>query len=307
MQALQKKKALRMIRGSGQAAVTQYSCGVVDEAKKTGVLITVIKRDPKTGKKRTVNRKPRKVHRDLFDVFGDTHVSAGRGKYIDLKAFLDGDKTHVVGAQFVNPYLREDGAYPTIIEVFKQDIGKAVLAKQRSSVARSRQEGTHLLWHGRRVSDDFVVTSDWFTEEQIWKMGQRQNSELLKALKKSRSGRQGATHRSAREKFLHDLDVLRRATCVLDVATGEVEFRGGATPYSKPLEQCGFAIDKRFLTTGVDANGDEVGEYFYRLVIGRSDPHILPRTSWQYEGTTSMVAFRDDKARQAVCEARRAS
>ncbi|KKK48329.1 hypothetical protein LCGC14_3146200, partial [marine sediment metagenome] len=49
-----------MIRGSGEDAVTHYSCGVVDEAKKTGVNIIVVKRDSH-GKKKDVERKPRKV------------------------------------------------------------------------------------------------------------------------------------------------------------------------------------------------------------------------------------------------------
>ena len=98
------------------------------------------------------------------------------------------------------------------------------------------------------------------------------------------------------------LDVLRRATCVVHVANGEREFCGGATPYSKPLEQCGIALDKRFLTYGVK-NGDEFGDYFYRLVLGRPEPHILPRASWQYETPSSRVAFKDDAARRAARKA----
>lgn len=299
MQALRKKKALRMIRGSGESAVTHYSCGVVDEAKKNGVNILVVKRGARTGKKE-VQRKPRRVHRDPLDVFGETHELAGQGKYIALEAFPRGDKSQVVGAQHVNPYLRDDGAYPTIVEVFKRNIGNATLSKLRAKVTRSRHAGTHLLWQGRRSGDGAVAVSDWFTEEQVWERAQKLNPELVRMLRKSKSGRKGAKHRSAKEKFFHDLDVLRRATCVVDVTTGELEYRGGATPYSKPLEQCGFAIDKRFLTTGVDANGDETGQYFYRLVIGRPEPHVLPRVSWQYEGLASTVAFLDAKARKAV-------
>jgi len=299
MQAL-RKKALRMIRGSGENAVTHYSCGVVDEAKKTGVHVIVIKRDPKTGKKKEVTRPARKVHRDLLDEYGETHELSGTGKYISLEAFPKGNRTVVVGAQHVNPYLREDGAYPTIVEVFKQDIGNAVLSKLRATIARTRHAGTHLLWQGKRNSEGSVVTSDWFTAEQVWEKAQRLNPELLKMLKKSKSGIKGASHRTAKEKFFHDLDVLRRATCVVDVTSGEKEFRGGATPYSKPLEQSGFAIDKRFLTTGVDADGEETGQYFYRFAIGRPEPHVLPRKSWQYEGPTSTVAFRDEKAKRAV-------
>ncbi len=46
--------------------------------------------------------------------------------------------------------------------------------------------------------------------------------------------------------------------------------------------------------------GDELADYFYRLVIGRPEPHVLPRKSWKYEGITSAVAFKDNAAKLAV-------
>lgn len=297
-------KALRMIRGRGDNAVTHYSCGVVEQAKETGVKILVVRRNKSTGKKKEVPVDPRQVHReDPLAVYGETHDLAGQGKFIALEAFPKGDKTLVVGAQYVNPYLRDEGAYATIIETLKNNIGSATLSRLRGSIRHGRNPGTHILWNGKRNSDGHLAASDWFTKEDLWNKACKFNCDLLRILRKSKSGRKGASHKSARDKFFGNLDVLRRATCVISVTDGEREFCGGATPYSKPLEQMGFAIDKRFLTFGVDDDGNEAGQYYYRLVIGRSEPHVLRRTNWQYEGITSTVAFRDDKARKAVRKA----
>ena len=125
-------------------------------------------------------------------------------------------------------------------------------------------------------------------------------------LRKSKSGRKGVTHKPARQKFVDDLDVIRRATCVVNDATGERQLRGGATPYAYPLEQVEFAIDKRWLTDGWE-NGDETGRYYYRLATGRREPHTLSHTAWRYEGDTSRIAFLNDKVRQLVQRARRTS
>jgi hypothetical protein len=289
-----------MIRGKGENAVTQYSCGLLDQAKRTGVDILIVRKNSKTGKKEDHQVKPRQVHRDLLDTFGDTHELAGEGKFIALEAFPKGDKSRVVGAQHVNPYLREDGAYATIIEALKKDIGMTVLSRLRGSIRHGRNPGTHIVWDGRRDSDGFVAVSGWYTREEIWQMALAINPNLLRTLRKSKCGRKGASHKSPKEKFFGNLEVLRRATCVVNVTDGEREFCGGATPYSKPLEQCQAAIDKRFLTYGVDSDGEELGQYYYRFGIGRSEPHVLPRTHWKYEGITSTVAFKDDKARKAV-------
>jgi len=299
-----KQSALRMIRGKGDDAVTRYSCGVVEQAKEDGVNVIVMRRDKRSGKMVERAVKPRMVHRmDLLGVYGDTHDLAGEGKYISAEAFPNGTNQRIVGAQHVNPYLRDDGAYATIVEAFKSTIPKKVLAKLAARVASNRVSGVHLLWEGKRNADGFCpnAASEWMTAEDVWHLALKLNADLLKILRKSRSGRKGVkAHKSAQEKFFGDLDVLRRATCVVDVSTGEPQFRGGATPYSKPLEQCGFAIDKRFLTYGVDADGNELGQYYYRLVIGRPEPHSLPRSSWAYEGAGSSVAFKDETARRKV-------
>jgi len=97
------KKALCMIRGKGNNAVTHYSCGVMDQARKEHLKILIMKRDRKTGKMVPTAVDPRRpVHRDLLSAYCDTHELAGQGKYIDLKAFPKGSQTRVVGAQYVN-------------------------------------------------------------------------------------------------------------------------------------------------------------------------------------------------------------
>ncbi len=294
-------KALRMIRGKGENAVTCYSCGVVRQAKRDGVKVLVVRRNRRTGKKEEVAVQPRLVDRgDIRATFGDSHELAGQGKFIALKAYPKGDRSRVTGAQHINPYLRNEGAYATIVETLKHDIGVIALSRLRGSIHHGRNPGTHILWSGRRNSDDFLVASDWFTKEELWDMSCEFNGDLLRILRKSKSGVKGASHKSAKDKFFGNLDVLRRATCVVSVTDGEKEYCGGATPYSKPLEQVGFAIDKRFLTYGVGIDGEEVGQYYYRLVIGRSEPHVLNRSHWKYEGITSTVAFKDDSARKAV-------
>ena len=165
-------------------------------------------------------------------------------------------------------------------------------------------EGAHLLWEGRRDSDGCLAASDWMTAEELWALSKKVCPEMQNALRRSKSGRKKVrSHKSAREKFFGDLDALRRATCIVDVGTGNKDFRGGATPYSKPLEQAGFAIDKRFLTYGIDANGDEIAQYYYRMVIGRPEPHVLSRKSWAYEDVTSSVAFLNDAAKKKALAA----
>jgi len=292
-----KQAPIRMIRGHGDAAVTHYSCGAVDKAIHSGRAVIVIR----NGKE--VRSKARRVHReDPFSVYGDTHECAGDGKYISLKAFSD-DRQRIKGAQHINPYLREDGPYYSIIEAFKKSIGVRCLSQLSAKVAKSFDAGIHLLWEGKRTAEGFLVgaASAFMTVEEVWRLSLKVNSELQKVLRESKSGRKGVRfHKSPREKFAVDLDVLRRATCVVNVATGEREYRGGKTPYSKPLEQMGFAIDKRFLTYGVDANGNELAQYYYRMVIGRSEPYSLSKTSWAYEGLDSSVAFKDAAARRAV-------
>ncbi len=299
MQALSRKNALRMTRGSGDRTVTHYNAGVVEEAKENGVNILIAKLDRKTGKVTIVPKVPRMVHRpDFCGTFGETHEQAGEGKYINLDAYPKGDpESRIVhGAQHVNPYLRTDGCYATIVKVFHDSIGKSTLAKQKADVAFSRSRSDHLLWEGKRGADGFLATSAWLTDEEIWELACKINPDLLKTLRRSKSGRTDVVeHKSPQEKFVTDLDVMRRSTRKVDAATGDVEYTGGATPYAFTLEQSGFAIDQRFLTYGVDAGGLELAQNYYRMVIGRPEPHPLPKTSWSYLGSDSPIAYLNDK------------
>lgn len=307
MQALSRRNALRMTRGSGNGTVTHYNAGVIEDAKENGVGILVAKRDPKTQKVKIVLCAPRMVHRpDLPGTFGETHEQAGEGKYIHLNAYPNGDPTSrvVCGAQHVNPYLREEGCYTTIIRVFQNSIGKPVLARMRAKIFRTRARSDHLLWEGKRNAEGFLTASAWMTAERIWELACKINPDLLKTLRRSKSGRHDVgEHKSAREKFFTDLDVIRRATRKVDASTGDVSYTGGATPYAAPLEQCGFAIDQRFLTDGVDQDGTETAQYYYRMVIGRPEPHPLSKKSWAREGSGSRIAFLNDKVRRQASAA----
>lgn len=304
MQAL-RRNALRMVRGSGAGTVTHYNAGVIEEAKENGVAILVAETDKRTGKVRIVARWPRMVHRPkLTAVFGDTHSQAGEGKYIALGAYPNGDASSkvVIGAQYVNPYLKANGCYATIVQVFQSSmIG---LGKLRANICRTRSKSDHLIWEGRRNSDGFLVASEWLTPEEIWDTANKLNPSLQRVLRKSKSGRKDVTHRkSPKEKFFADLDVMRRATRVVDAATGEVIYSGGATPYAAPLEQSGFAIDRRYLSYGVDKDGVEQGRYYYRMVVGRPEPHYLPKPSWAHEGFNSTVAFLNKAAQAKIRKA----
>lgn len=300
--SLSRRKALCMTKGSGDNAVTHYNAAIAVAAKEQSVAVLIAKSDPNTGKVKIVPRSPRIVHRpDLCGKFCDTHEQAGEGKYIHLDAYPGGDPSSRVvrGAQHVNPYLKNDGVGATIVNVFRNNIGKPILAKLKAVVSHTRERGDHLLWEGRRDPDGCVAASDWMTEEQIWKLACKSNSGLLGMLRKSKSARRGVeTRKSAKGKFLIDLNVLRRATRTVDAATGDVKHTGGYTPYAAPLEQCGYAIDRRYLTFGVDANGVELAQYYYRMVIGRSSPYPLPKKSWATLGTDSSTAYLNKRSQK---------
>ena len=300
-----KHAPIPMIRGrGGPNAVTHYSCGAVDKAKKLGVKLIVI---GKNGKEELAE--PRTVHRpELLGQYCDTHKKSGEGKYINSKAFPQGNQRVVVGAQYINPYLREQGPYYSAVEVFLNSIGKRRLAQCSSQVAQGFIPGTHLLWDGKRNADGFLpgVASEWMNKEDLWKQAIEISPELQKILRKSKSGRKDIkVRKTAQEKFFDDINVLRRATVVVDISTGEREYRGGKTPYSKPLEQMGFAIDKRYLTYGVDEDGEELAQHYYRMVVGRSEPHVLRKAAWTYEGVDSKIAFKDEAARRKYRQATR--
>lgn len=269
-------KNLSLIRTKGDNKYVFYDCEIVERAHNRNGKVRVIK----NGKNIFVS--PRIVHRkSLVDKYGQTHEKAGQGKFIINDAITNiDDKLVVTGAQNVNPYLVDDLSYSTIVAAFHKLAGDSISSLQ-ATVEHSGVNGEHLRWIGDRVVDGAILVSPWVTKEQLWNTALEINPRLQYSLRQSKSARDDAeNHLSSREKFFQNIDVLRRSRRNFHIATGETDIGGGATPYSMPLEQCGFAIDMYFLTTGVDANGEETGEYFYRLAYGRSTTWSLYRREW---------------------------
>lgn len=291
LRGLKQTGAIDMFRGHGATAYTYYDCSIIERAKQNGSPIRVVK---EKGKRRSfVLTKPRPVHReDIFAKFGDTHDLAGQGKYIKNSA-ISKDGKLVTGYQNINPYLADEGSYSTIVEAFMSRMSQPVLKAITAAGGKDRPTGTHLRANGKRNSEDAVLTSEWLTEEQLWTLCRRINPKLVGILNKVKSQVKGAKHQSAREKFAHNLGVMRRAREAFQVVDGTRKFRGGATPYSMPLEQCDMAIDMYHLTTGIE--GTEVGEYFYRLAIGRRTPRILYARDWNGLDFNSPFAYVNEK------------
>lgn len=286
------KRPLNMFQGSGENAVTLYNCGTVEQARTDGKPILIVQ----GGKQRTI-KNVRMVHRpDLSGTYGPAHEKAGEGKYIDQSAISRSGKNVVVtGADAVNPYLVENRSYFSIVAALIKMLGKSA-STLKATIKRNAADGEHLVWNGSQKCDGAIVVSPWVTKEQLWDQAVKLNDELPASLKRSKSQRSGVKeHLGTKAKFFQNLDVLRRARRIRVVATGETEIGGGETPYAMPLEQCGFAIDQYYLTTGVDADGNEVGEYFYRIAVGRSIPWTLYKRHWATLGTDSPFAYKDEK------------
>lgn len=285
-------KGLRMVRGSGENARTHYICAVVDRAKKEGLKVLVAVRNRKTGQMEVVPREPRSVHRsDITEVFCDTHPNKGKGKYIDARAYPDGNRQRVVGAQYVNPYLQDDGCYAIIVETFKKNIGLTKMSRLQGDLAQSREMDCHILWQGRRDAEQGLAYSEWFSEDELLGAALAYAPQLASMLRKSKSGRSDVSeHMTAQEKFAVNLNVMRRVTCSVNAFTGERTYQGGCTPDGMPLEQAGYAIDRRWMTWMM-AVGKEYQDYFYRLVIGRPEPHDVSRLQWKYLGADSPLAY----------------
>ena len=303
---------LPMFRGQGDKMHTFYQCSVAQRAKAEGRKITIARRNSKTGKVEKVNVEPRTTHReDLFAKFHAGHETrAGEGKYIHNDA-IDVDKNgkpvSVTGPQDVNPYLAEDGSYHTVVDVLMKNIvsKNKPAAKLVSDVQLNHKvNGDNLAWRGKRNPEGFIAGSEWFTEDELWAMCNKANPKLVSILKRAKSGRKSVKqHKSAREKFKDNFEVIRRATQIMNAATGDVKIGGGKSPYAKPLEQVQFAIDRHFLTTGIQ-NGEETGEYCYRLVIGRSAVSELDEKDWAYLGLNDKIAFKNESIRERVKKAK---
>lgn len=292
--------ALDFTRGQGRQRVTFYKCGVLEIARREQLPLRVV---DKNGVIRLIPP-DRMVHRPMLDdKYGESHEQAGEGKYIANEAIKHrGTKSTVVGANNVNPYLAEEGSYHTIIAAF-HSLAKGSIEPLTADFSRDRINGQHLVWRGTPKIDDAIAVSEWVTEEDLWKLANKLNPGLQALLRKSKAQlKKGVKkHQTPRGKFGDNLNVLRRARRTFRVATGETEYRGGETPYGVPLEQCGFAIDMFFLTTGVDpATGQEVGDYHFRLAYGRSTPWVLYYRDWQGMSVKDRIAYLNEKVRQAV-------
>lgn len=281
--------ALDMTRGKGENTHTYYQPGIVEQARTEKVGIRIIKNG------RTLLTAPRMVHReDLTAVYSEPHDEAGSGKYINISA-IDGDT--VTGVQNVNPYLAEDGSYATLVQALQSFCQKSAMAELTGTIRKSRLDGQHIEWKGKASTDEAILVGQWVTAEQLWERALLINPQLKTMLRQNQSQVKGVkAHLGVFEKFTQNLDVIRRARNVFHVASGEVDKdRGGATPYAMPLEQCGFAIDKFYLTTGFDADGNETGEYFYRLAIGRGTPWTLTFREWRGLDAGTPYAYLNEK------------
>ncbi len=290
---VEQPKALRMIRGTGRRLVTHYNCGAVDDALKMGCNILVVHKGKMT------ERKPRRVHRkNLLATFCTNHEKAGRGKWIDNDAY-DEKRQSVIGAHRIHPYLNQERCGATIVDVFLSLIGHPLLTRLQASILHTRELGQHLHWRGKRDATGALLASPWITGDDFWQRACESNRNLLTRLDQTRCGRTDLepNHNSPKKKFLDDIEVLRRATRVVNVSTGKMSYQGGATPYSKPLEQCEFAIDKYHLTADIGSDGIEITDNYYRFVIGRAHTCVLSPEFWGYEGSESRVAFISEQAK----------
>lgn len=288
---------------ASKKTVTCYSCGVISVARKKKVNILISKNN------KIFVAKPRMVHKeDLTSTYSNNHPKAGQGKYIDNYAYVDKSRKHILGAHFINPFLADSRAncYATIVKVFQRATDIDQLKLLHGTIHRDFQKGEHIIWAGDRSFDDFVVASPWLLPSDLWNEAQKINTSLLKTLTKTCSPRGDAqSFRSPEQKFIHDLDVLRRATIVKHV-NGRVEYCGGATPCAMPLQQCGMAIDKRFLTYDINLqninkhNSIETAQYYYRMVWGRSFPKPLLKRDWGFETETSEYCFLNNQVKEKV-------
>jgi hypothetical protein len=308
-----KSKCLKMWKGKlGVNAVTHYSAAVVEQARKDGCGLLIING---RGKEVAVpNKKIRLVHRlDLMGVFCDTHDRCGEGKYVHADA-RKGDKT-VVGAHLVMPYLANEFCYASIVRVFTESIGVDGLKGLKAVVKHTRDDGEHLVWQGKRSENGSVVASPWFTKDEVWEMARKMNDSLSRRLRLATSQKKGVKqHLPPKRKFLDNINVMRRARSFINPVTGdEPQLKGGLYPYGMPLEQVGFAIDYCYLTDGFVIETDnkgakrvvETGDYYLRLVVGRSTPWVMTKNDWAGCGDEDRFAFKSEKIRQAVIEARK--
>lgn len=298
---LSPSKALKMWRNVGGKPTTFYSCAVIDRAIRDRVGVITVDAE---GNEFVIE--PRRVHRpDLTGVYSEAPSlvesgKAGEGKYIDQKA-INGKV--VTGGHLVNPYLADERCNATFVETCHHAIGINKLRNRKADIRQNPTDGEHLVWRGSEV------TSPWYTQEELWKLACEQNPKLVSWLRQVESGKKGVkVHAKPKEKFFHNIGVMRRARQTTNAATGEVTVGGGATPYAMALAGCGFCIDMHFLTDGfevVDGEVIETGQYYFRFVHGRANPSILYRRDWRGLNTNSRFAYKDEAIRQRILAARK--
>ena len=290
-------QALDFTRGQGDQRRTYYKCGVLETARKEGRALRIIGKDGNF----KLTTPDRMVHREqLDDQYGESHALNGHGKYITNDAIqTKHGKKVVVGAQNVNPYLAEERSYHTLVQAFHY-FAKGSIENMVANFAKDRINGQHLIWQGKPTIDDAVAVSKWVTEDDLWTIACKLNPLLVSVLRKSKSQIADCRkHENARTKFHNNLGVIRRARQSFRVATGEIMTRGGETPYGVPLEQCGFAIDMFYLTTG-EIDGEEIGSYHYRMAYGRSIPWTLYQRDWIGMSQDNKIAYLNEDVRNKV-------
>lgn len=275
---------LNMFRGRVPRAYPYYMAGMINDAIRKRKRIRI----PRGGKMIQVEVE-RRLHREnLLAVYGDTHDHAGEGKYINQLAIQEG---HAIGPHNVCPYLAEDKTYATIVAAFMSQFHKSKLRGMKAEIRRSREDGIHLHWLGARNQCDSVLLSPLLTIQQLWKIAIKINPDLKEHLQKTKSHiKEVSAHGQPITKFEADINVMRRSRSTFHMDTGEVRHGGGLTPYAMPMEQCEFAIDALYQTTDVK-NGEESGQYFYRLAIGRKIPWLLSYNGWKGLDATFKDAY----------------
>lgn len=123
---------------------------------------------------------------------------------------------------------------------------------------------TILEWSGLPANKEIqgIVSTPWISTRNLFEQACKRNNSLTTTLKSRKSNRPGVKKAnrttSPLEKFENNIVTLQRT--------------GGVNPYAKPLMDCGYAIDHRW----VMSSGKPCKEV--RLVVGRSKPINMRKT-----------------------------
>lgn len=281
--------ALDMTRKIGNQLITFYDPDIVDKAmeKEVGILVAKKKKTKKGEKWERVLTSARHIHRkDLTSVFGKTHERAGEGKYIKQSA-LSPDSKIVRGVRNVFPYKTDEKSFYTTVQTFYSLFRKSDLDSMIGDLS-----DRWIRWRKK------VIVSKLVSLTELWDIARNINPDLESILRESKSNVKGARHQSPLEKFFKNIEVMRRTRKTLHLSDGKVKYNSDATPYGLCLEQCGMCIDGLFLTSSIGPNGEEEGEMFYRLAIGRTIPQSLTKQEWKKLGPDNKIAYLSEKVRK---------